>query len=380
MMLNTYLVGAVEDAIARARQLVEIAQDCKVKEMNSLRQICVSQLKDAIFKLVGVARALSDHPSNLGAATRVFQAMVAEIDEVERVGCFALKNPSDEDVELNRVLTAICGEIGYPLLEPTVSHTSQGYFEISTKFNLLRVPLIEGRFFLHLPDLYHELCHPMLAPDALTTPKLDPLRQAFLKQKISRGKALDEAILRGERRRSVEELGHRYGIWRRCWMEAWMEEFFCDAFGAFTAGPSYGWSHLHLCVRRDLPLYDVPHAHLSSHPANHARMFLILTVLELRSFAPEAEAITRAWAAYAERVSDAKPQTYDLCYPPETLKRIAEDAVSGFQACGLQGLPSHGQPLIGGVLQDAWQSFWTPTTDYGEWEVAEKEKLQASLT
>ncbi len=84
-----------------------------------------------------------------------------QISNIEGIGIFALKRATDEDAFLNRLITDIGTEIAYPLVTPVVCHMSQDYFHIYPDFNLLCLPLIESRFLLHLPDVYHELCHPM---------------------------------------------------------------------------------------------------------------------------------------------------------------------------------------------------------------------------
>jgi hypothetical protein len=55
----------------------------------------------------------------------------------------------------------IAEELMFPLPAPVVSCQSHfsSYFHAFPGLNVLRVPLKEGHFLLHLPDLYHELGH-----------------------------------------------------------------------------------------------------------------------------------------------------------------------------------------------------------------------------
>lgn len=380
MISAAYLRGAISHAIARSRALVEITQSSFALELRDLQRVCTSILNDAIFRLVAALARLEEQPDAVAAIGRIYQSTIETIDAAERFGVFALKNRSDEDIELNRVLYRICLEIGYPILPPTVSHTSQLYFDISPSFNLLRVPLIEGRFLLQLPDLYHELCHPLLESPGITNPKLDPLSTAFLKLKNDRGRALDQARLRGERRRAGPDLAFRYALWRRCWIESWMKEFVCDAFGAFCAGPAYGWTHYHLCYRTGQSVFAVPQATLVSHPDNHARMSVILHVLKNRGFKLEMEALGRAWDEFASSQSRTKSSAFDLCYPPDCLKEIASASTEAFKACGLIGLPIDDQPLVGRALQDAWAMFWSANDDYEAWETDARGMLRTALS
>ena len=87
-----------------------------------------------------------------------------------------------DDDFLNRLITGVCNEISYPLITPVISQMSQDYFHIYSDFNLLCLPLIESRFLLHLPDIYHELCHPLhrsLELPALSDYQDDAFKQAL---------------------------------------------------------------------------------------------------------------------------------------------------------------------------------------------------------
>ncbi|KCZ52629.1 hypothetical protein [Hyphomonas pacifica] len=380
MISATYLRGAIAHTIARARALVEIAQQSPALELRDLQRTCTTQLNEAVFNLAEAARLLDEKPEAAASVGRIYQTVTESIDRTETLGVFALKNQSDEDIDLNRLLNSICQEISFPLIPPTVSHTSQSYFEISPAFNLLRVPLIEGRFLLQLADLYHELCHPLLSPIGITNPKLDPLAQAFLSLKTARGRELDQARLRGDRRRAGPDHTHRYALWRRCWIETWMEEFICDAFGAFCAGPAYGWTHLHLCYRKSKPRFTVPIATLPSHPDDEARMSVILYVLKRRGFDPEADAIARAWTTFGSAPTAQQRAAFELCYPPDRLDAIAEAAIDAFGACGISGLPEQDQPLVGAAIQDAWSMFWNRPHEYDVWETKARAELQSNLS
>ena len=373
MIVAAYLRGAIGHAIKRARDLIEIAQTGSQLEFRVLQSKCTDELNDAIISLAQALNSLETAPEKASIVARIYQAKVRQIANVERVGVFALKNASSDDVELNRVLTAICREVRYPLVTPTVSHTSQDYFEISPIFGLLRVPLLEGRYFLHLSDLYHELCHPLLALTGSTNPRLDPLSEAFRMLKNERGVALDLAAVRVDRRRGSPDMAYRYALWRRCWVETWCEEFICDAFGAFCAGPAFGWTNLHLCFNRTSfqsngKLFHTPTERPSSHPADDARMSVILHVLEEIGCQPEAQAISRAWRELIASSDAQKNAHFHICYPPEALSSLAKKAVAAFHASGMIGLDIEKPQPIAGLLQSAWEIFWSPTQSYEIWE------------
>ncbi len=194
----------------------------------------------------------------------MFRRAVADLDLVETVGFAAIERANKEDLRLNALMDRIRLEIAYPLLPPVVTSLSRAYFGIFPSLNLLCVPLTEGRFLLHLPDLYHEIGHPLLR--AANNPVVEPFRQAH-----------DRVMQSGDdvpRRRVAEPRSaaagpRRWSYTLECWVRSWVSwsvEFLCDLFGAFTVGPAFAWSHLHLRTSaaatrtRPLLLADLPPA------------------------------------------------------------------------------------------------------------------------
>src|SRR5262249_26214259 len=103
-------------------------------------------------------------PANQPARFRALRRTVGELDLVETRGFAALERSHDDDLHLNQLLARICVELKYPLPTPVVTTLAQAYFRIIPDLNLLCVPLWEARFLLHLPDLFHEIAHPLLIP------------------------------------------------------------------------------------------------------------------------------------------------------------------------------------------------------------------------
>lgn len=376
MITAAYLKGAITHAITRARDLIEITQSGNAMELRGLQSTCSRELEDVTIGLAQALDALEQGTEKISSLMRVYQTMAKRISDVERFGVFSLKNQSQEDADLNRILNRICGEISYPLVPPTVSHTSQRYFEILPVFNLMRVPLIEGRYLTQLPDLYHELCHPLLSLSGHTNPKLEGVFETFRRLKNKRAKVLNRAILDADRRRGAQESIYRNALWRKCWIETWCEEFFCDAFAAFCAGPAYGWTNYHLCIRTDAEIFHVPTAVPRDHPADHARMLVILAVLRDMGHAPDAEAMEKAWLEYAKSKGLAKPNSFDLCFPTEFLDEIASSVKTALEKCGLKGHTADCSGSVASLLQDAWHMFWNQNTDYEEWEKTARRQLQ----
>lgn len=352
--------------------MVEEAQACRAVEFRGLQALCESKLEESMLLLVKAQSALADPSRSLKTALRTYRSEVLELKDLERYGVFALKNADREDSQLSNLLHQICGEINYPLSTPVVSHTSQDDFEIVPDYKLLRVPLLEGRFLLRLPDLYHELCHPLMRPLASANSRVKPLSDAFLHLRSERDKELNKLATKNRRRTEGSRFfAARDALWYKCWIETWLEEFICDAFGAYCAGPAYGWCHYSLRFRNPKPFRKAPEHSLSTHPDDHARMLLILAILRTRGFAPEASAIERAWNEIDTKSDERQQAMFDLCYPAHVLEQIADISIQAFSDAEINGLNPDNQPKVVGLLQDAWSYFWTNGEDSFEaWESA----------
>ena len=86
--------------------------------------------------------------------------IVADLDSVESTGIAALSRAHNDDDRLNELLARIATEILYPLPAPSCTTLSRDYFYINQHLGFMFVPLAEGHFLLHLPDIYHELAYP----------------------------------------------------------------------------------------------------------------------------------------------------------------------------------------------------------------------------
>ncbi|NJO93365.1 MAG: hypothetical protein HC820_01495 [Hydrococcus sp. RM1_1_31] len=157
-MLNDYLAGAIPQTIERGRVLMASIRRDLPRDYDALRTTCKQRVNEEIEALQKLQKK---DICNL-EAWREFKRIVANMDLIETVGVAALNRASSADHRLNVLLEKIAREIDYPLLTPTVISLSQQYFCIYRQFNLLCIPLVEGHFLLHLPDLYHELAHPFL--------------------------------------------------------------------------------------------------------------------------------------------------------------------------------------------------------------------------
>ncbi|WP_439373846.1 hypothetical protein [Bradyrhizobium sp. DASA03120] len=255
--------------------------------------------------------------------------------------------------------------------------SSQDYFHIYSDFHLLFLPLLESRFLLHLPDIYHELCHPLHSH--LDAPNLEPYADAFTASLFAMVGYFQNQTLAAERLRNQEARLFQLRLWRTCWTKYWTEEFFCDLFGVLTAGPAYVWSHYHLSVKRGGDPFATPIRRESTHPADDARMRAILFMLRsLGAFDSEAQLIERTWHKFISMMGYRAPAEYYLCYPDKQIETLVLTAREGIEKIGIVVATSTAHARVRDTLNNAWRVFWQLPASFAEWESNEASTLLSS--
>jgi hypothetical protein len=364
--------------VERGQRLLSVIPTSLPREFHRLEQICRGRICDVLDKL----RSLIEDPRMLQPGLqperlRRYRRSVRELDFLETVCIVALERALDTDKHLNRVVERIRTEINYPLLPPIVTPLSQSYFKIYPDLNLLCVPLSEGNFLLHLPDIYHELAHPLLAE------KYDPRVKAF---QTALSKALDVAL--GYLEEELENEGRGLGPkqfsvnlyqWSNAWVGGWAIELFCDLFAVFTLGPAFVWSHLHLSAKRGSdPFHTLSY---STHPPDGARMTAMLHGLTILGFTEETEDIRRRWDELIE-VSGAQAEPeYNRCFPNPVLESFAIECHKGVSEIGCRTINSKTRDIVHTTLNDAWIDFWRDPQSYAarERDLVEGLRRQCSI-
>jgi hypothetical protein len=378
--MNEYFKGTLVGLIGRAHHLLSVIPKGLPREFHLLEQVCRTRIEEEVTNLEDLLR----NPSTRGSKffperLRRLRRAVRELDFIETVCIAALQRSAPSDIDLNRLVERIRCEIAYPLLPPVVTPLSQTYFQIYPEYNLLRVPLVEGSFLLHLPDIYHELGHPPLVE------RHDPTVKPF-QQRLEN--VLDHAVsyfddeLRKELRRGSRspDLYVPYlENWSRGWFRNWAVELFCDLFAALTIGPAFGWSHLHLHAMRGddpfrVPTFEAP----ADHPPDGARMTIILGSLRRAGFDAQASSIERRWTDLVA-ISGAKPEPeYHRCFPQRLLEYVVEQGWHGVEAMGCTiARPGGGGPVYN-ALNSAWDEFWRDPDEFAEWERNAVDELRTS--
>jgi len=364
--VNGYFEGSVAQLIERTRQLCDLIPRNLGRDVAALEVACRDRLNEVGNRL----RELRDlpemrEPRNRHERLRLFRRAWGDLDYLESVAVTALCRWNDEDERANRLADGLAREIRYPLPTPVISCVSQRYFHTYPDLRLVCVPLAEGRFLLHLPDLYHELGHSLLEFEN------DGRLVGFQQSHVA---AVDEAIkyLAGELGRATTGLGpdsfQRYlRAWMECWL-SWAIELFCDLFAAYVVGAAFAWAHLHLvaCVGDDP--YRVPLMTRTVHPADAARMTVLLLALERLGFHDDRVNIETRWNSLLELIGAEVTPEYRRCFPDALLSRIESLAFEGTATlrCSLaaRDMKEPGRLL----LNDAWKEFWRSPANYVGWE------------
>jgi hypothetical protein len=149
-------------------------------------------------------------------------------------------------------------------------------------------------------------------------------------------------------------------------------------------GPAFAWAHLHLVAKTAEDIYQTSWLSTESHPANEARMRLMLHGLRLIGFSQEAEEILSRWREMTIG-SDQADAYYSHAYPDKLLEEIARTFLTALKDAGIvianpeMLLDSRESETVRVLLNKAWRVFWNPESDYRNWEVLQIEELRRRM-
>lgn len=374
--MNEYFDGAVNQLLERGQRLIVMIPTGLPREFHLLERTCRDRLTNTLDELRQlITDGIWFKPENQPERLRQFKRLVRDLDILETVCIAALERANHSDLHLNRLVERIRQEIAYPLLPPVVTPLSQAYFQTWPDFHLMLVPLSEGNFLLHLPDLYHELAHPLFHEryDQRIIPFLDAFHEVIEAVTI-----YTETELEKEKRRGgPDPLSDYLELWLICWLKGWAEEFFCDLFAVYTLGPAFAWSHLHLSATRGDEPYKVPlGTRVTTHPPDGARMAVMLEGLALTGFGKEAVEIEEQWNSLSVTTQSQPEAEYVRCFPPNLIKQLAEKALAGIKGMKCRIARPVTSDYVHSVFNQAWGEFWRDPGSYVKWEKQAVEALR----
>jgi hypothetical protein len=374
-MLDEYFQGTLPQLIERGRLLKTKIPRMLPRDYERLIEKCHTEIDDIIGRLRELQNVpVGNSPSLHHARLRQFKRAVADLDDIETTAITVLSRAQGDDHYANRLLYRICQEISYPLITPTVTTLSTGYFYIDTKLNLMFIPPAEGSFLLHLPDLYHELGHPLLTHQ--DHPVLDRFRARYLQCMAQMHDYFADQRAKERLRRGPREFKDQIDMWELLWSKYWLMEFFCDLYAVYTLGPAFAWSHLHLYMKMGGNAFVLPDGLRNiTHPADDARMRAILEALRRSGFEREATQVSERWQEALHLTTNTPPPDYAHCYPDALIGFVVEKAAEGVADIECRLVSPETNDPVHLMLNQAWRNFWSDPVSYHRWEAEAVKEL-----
>jgi hypothetical protein len=365
-MLEDYIQGAATQLVQRASALKKLIPRPPRQEFQVLATRCCREIDQAVKELEFIRDNPVQKKAEL-ASTRLrqFRRVSAWIDRIENEAIAAISRADADESKIHGLLFKMTSEIVYPIEPPTISLLSQQYFYVNCDFGLLCMPLTELHYLLHLPDIYHELAHPLFRNE--NDVRVQSWFESFAKSMDAINEHLTVQIIEAESSPTPQYLKKALLLALLSWKSRWAEEIFCDLFALFSVGPAYAWSHLHLHARSgNAPFLMPDQGH--PHPADDARMTALLEGLSLIDEQYAASAIENKWRELLGCSGQKEPAEFHRFYPKAIIRLFAKEAYIGFTSMGCRPWNSKDGGQVGQILNKAWRQFWLDPKGYTAWE------------
>ncbi len=379
--MYTYINGAIKESIGKGKALME-----KIPGARDLGIYFSPLATTANREIDGIVGELDylyndvvyNNPVNIRQKFYQFKRLAGKMADIENVVIAAMSRKDKDDEFINKLVHEICTEIDYPLPTPVASCLSQKYYHIYPFYNLICIPLLESEFLLHLPDIYHELGHPLLSLD---NPKVEPFQNSLGYFNIEIKKHFEAEIQRRTLNQTTETDFDPIYIYKDSWLENWSSELFCDLYATYTLGPAYVWSNLHMCTKMSWDVYKIPTYQKTSHPPDEARMKTILIALELIGFKDDADLIRSKWEEFKKIIAAVKSDEseFAIAVPEVLLKSAAEHCLIGTKDIGSDIPTAATTHKVYTLLNEAWKQFWSNPEDFYNWEHKAYGEFKANL-
>ncbi|MBN1416496.1 MAG: hypothetical protein JW973_15435 [Bacteroidales bacterium] len=364
-MKDNYINSTIIEMQERAKYL---KTKMPVPLLDSCYYPIISQVNKELDELINHLEKLLIEPkfqipSNQKAKLSFLQRIISSIDILENEVVSCINRWDDNDIALTKLIDEICKEIKFPLVSPIVTGLSQNYYCIDVYHNLLKVPLLEAEFFLHMPDLYHELAHLLLFH------KNNPDSLAFLEYWGKFNQQVNSHFLEAYNRyvqNNGRMIAEQCNYLKSLWIESWSAEFFCDLFAVYTLGPAFVWANLHLCVKR----VQNPFVISDSHPSDNARMEAAIKGLRMLEFENEADEISEYWKSFTNQTSILAgiDSLYKLAYNNSLIEQCVVMVLKATKEinCNI----AYPTEIFGfrKTLNEAWNLFISEPESYFQWE------------
>lgn len=284
----------------------------------------------------------------------------------------AIKNYKEPEVFFYQVITQIYTEHRINALPPIVSTISNHdyYYWAVPYFEIIALPSGEEHSLLNLPDMYHEighLLHSMFGGKSCEASGII-IDKHFAKE-----------IVRVQDDGTAAHFQEKLEEAKYLWEVSWLEEFTCDLVGTYMTGAAYAWTNLKLLStgHGSTKIFE----YSQSHPADEARMRIIILMLEKLGLTDDKNRVEAAWEVFLKDTKVFKPNDYPLLYPQKLLQQIVDEFFDFYQNADLVSyseLVAKGANSISQLLNDAWSSAQNNPSDYFDYETNSVAGLKAS--
>ncbi len=233
-----------------------------------------------------------------------------------------LRGYDDEAVMMTKLCREIAETVAWPSDScPLVSRGASNYFHFVAEEGeeLILAPALAGTTVLPLPDLVHEMAHPVVRDSQRRETILGPWhREDFVIERV------------------IEKLGDgRFGKAAvRHWIDHGFEEIACDIIAAFVAGPAYGWQHVRACWGREGD--KSVHEDGDHHPPDSGRFAVIQLALAQVAGEEERAELTEVWNGVVLGGEEGGEADLEGYYPLELMLEFAEEVLRGCVRAGIK--------------------------------------------
>lgn len=284
----------------------------------------------------------------------------------------AIKNYKEPEIFFYQVITQIYTEHRINALPPIVSTISNHdyYYWAVPYFEIIALPSGEEHSLLNLPDMYHEIGHLL---HSMFVGKSCETSGAIIDKHFAK------EIVRVQDDGTAAHFQEKLEEAKYLWDASWLEEFTCDLVGTYMTGAAYAWTNLKLLStgHGSTKIFECS----QSHPADEARMRIIILMLEKLGLTDDKNKVEAVWKVFLKDTEVFKPNDYPLLYPQKLLQQIVDEFFTFYQNADLVSyseLVGKGANSISQLLNDAWHNAQTNPADYFNYETNSIADLKSS--
>ncbi len=274
----------------------------------------------------------------------------------------AIKNYGDPEIFFYRLIKKIYKEHRITSVPPIVSTISNHdyYYWAVPMLEIIAIPSGEENSLLNLPDMYHEIGHLLYSMYEGRSCELSaPEIEKHFKREI--------ATLHDKKQ--YAHFGAEVERAKYLWQVSWLEEFSCDLAGTYMTGAAYAWTNLKL-ISADHGSSKI-FEYNDTHPANEARMRIILLMLEKLGLTEEKKQIEETWQRFLSEAEIFRPSAYKLIYPDKLFKLIIDEFIGFYDNADLAPcteLLGAQNKSVSELLSAAWQTAQTDPLNFYQHE------------